>query len=266
MSTTNDADTPRISLERHGHVLSIGLNRPKKLNAWDLKMSSQVSDALTQLEEDDDLRCAVIFAHGKVFTAGVDLSELIQHWATGSNAIEPPAGGVDPLDLFGRTRTKPVVAAVHGLCYTVGIELLLACDIRVAASDTRFGQVEILRGIYPVGGATLRFAREVGWGNAMRYLLTGDEFDAAEALRIGFVQEVVEPGAELERALAIAQRIAKAAPLGVRATRVSAKNALDRSFAEALAALVPDLVPIINSEHGREGLRSFVERRPADFG
>lgn len=258
-------ETERVSRERRGHVLLIGLNRPKKLNAWDELMVAQLSEAYTELEDDDELRCAVLFAHGKHFTAGVHLTAFADLWAAGRNPIAPPEGKIDPLDLFGRTREKPVVAAVHGLCYTIGIELLLATDIRIAASDTRFGQVEVLRGIYPVGGATLRFAREVGWGNAMRYLLTGDEFDATEAHRIGFVQEVVEPGRELERALAIAQTIADAAPLGVRATRVSMKAALDKSFAEALAALLPDLVPILNSEHAREGVASFIERRKANF-
>src|SRR6185369_16556956 len=97
--------------------------------------------------------------------------------------------------------------AIHGICLTIGIELSLATDIRVASVTTRFAQIEIKRGIYPVGGATLRFPREVGWGNAMRYLLTGDEFGAAEALRIGLVQEVVEEGRALERAIALADVI-----------------------------------------------------------
>ena len=103
---------------------------------------------------------------------------------------------------------------------------MLACDVRVAARDTRFGQIEIKRGIYPVGGATLRMPRELGWGNAMRWLLTGDELGAEEALRIGLVQELVEPGEQLERALALGERIAAQAPLGVRATLASARLAL----------------------------------------
>jgi enoyl-CoA hydratase/carnithine racemase len=265
MSDSNDGDLERVSLERRGHVLLIGLNRPKKLNAWDQLMVRRMSEAFTELEDDDGLRCAVLFAHGKHFSAGVNLVELVEVWSRGENPVEPPDGMVDPLDLFGRPRRKPVVAAVHGLCYTIGIELLLSTDIRIASADTRFGQVEILRGIYPVGGATLRFAREVGWGNAMRWLLTGDEFDASEALRIGFVQEVVEPGRQLDAALAIAERIAAAAPLGVYATRLSARTALDESFAKAREALVPDLRPILASEHGREGVRSFLERRKANF-
>jgi enoyl-CoA hydratase/carnithine racemase len=100
---------------------------------------------------------------------------------------------------------------------------MLATDVRLAATTARFGQIEVRRGIYPVGGATMRFPAEVGWGNAMRWLLTGGEFDAAEALRIGLVQEVVEPAELLDRAVALADEIAAQAPLGVRSTIASAR-------------------------------------------
>lgn len=261
----SDSAEERVVVERRGRVLLIGLNRPKKLNAFDRLMLENLSAAYTELEDVEALRCGVLYALGPHFTAGVNLTEFAEIWSESKDPLEFAAGRIDPLDLHGRSRRKPIVAAVHGLCYTIGIELLLAADIRIAASDARFGQVEILRGIYPVGGATLRFAREVGWGNAMRYLLTGDEFDAAEAYRIGFVQEVVEPGRQLERALALGERIASAAPRGVQASRISAKRALEEGFAQALAALVPELIPIIQSDEGREGVRSFIEKRKANF-
>jgi len=143
--------------------------------------------------------------------------------------------------------------------------LMLAADIRVAASDTRFAQIEVKRGIYPVGGATIRFVRDTGWGNAMRYLLTGDEFTAAEALRIGLVQEVVEPGQQLARAKTIAQTIASQAPLGVRATLTSARLAIAEGEQAAIDRLIPDLEPILHSEDVKEGLQSFIERRQANF-
>ena len=108
--------------------------------------------------------------------------------------------------------------AVQGTCLTLGVELALASDIVVAADSTRFGQIEVRRGILPFGGATTRFAARVGWGDAMRWMLTGDTFDAAEALRIGLVQEVVPHGEQYERGLALAQTIAAQAPLAVQAT------------------------------------------------
>jgi len=165
----------------------------------------------------------------------------------------------------GPRLTKPIVCAVQGYCWTIGIELMLATDIRIAAANTRFAQIEIKRGIYPIGGATIRFVREAGWGNAMRYLLTGDEFDAAEAYRIGLIQEVVEPGQQLARAEAIAQIIAQQAPLGVRATLASAHLAITAGEEEAMRRLAPDLAPIMQSEDVKEGVLSFVERRQANF-
>jgi enoyl-CoA hydratase/carnithine racemase len=145
--------------------------------------------------------------------------------------------------------------------------LLLAADIRVAAADTRFAQIEVLRGIYPFGGATLRFPREVGWGNAMRWILTGDEFDAAEAHRIGLVQELApDPAAALARAREIAHTVAdSAAPLGVRAILESAHRARDEGDAAAIAQLRPEVTRLFGTADAAEGVQSFVERRAATF-
>src|SRR6185436_14216810 len=169
--------------------------------------------AYGELHRNPDLRCGVLFAHGDHFTGGIDLAE----WATllrQGRFPDLPEGAIDPLGLNESNRLrKPVVMAVQGICLTIGIELLLATDVRVAAANSRFAQIEIKRGIYPVGGATVRLIQEIGWGNAMRYLLTGDEFNATEALRIGLVQGVVEPGKQVERAVEIAETIAAQAPL-----------------------------------------------------
>ena len=153
--------------------------------------------------------------------------------------------------------------AVHGRCRTLGIELALAMDTVVAAESTRFAQIEIKRGIFPFGGATYRMVQTAGWSNAMRWLLTGDEFDAREALRIGLVQEIVPAGKQLERAVQIAETIAAQAPLGVRATIASARKALNEEA--AARALMPELLRLMGSEDAREGLMSFLERRAAKF-
>jgi len=148
---------------------------------------------------------------------------------------------------------------------TIGIELMLAMDVRIASTTARFGQIEVKRGIYPVGGATLRMPRELGWANAMRWLLTGDDFDATEALRMGMVQEVVPAGEQLSRATALATTIAAQAPLGVYATLKSSRAALPANEHAAALQLMPDLVPIMNSEDVQEGLQAFVQRRPGAF-
>jgi len=254
--------TGQIRLERRGHVLLIGLDRPAKRNAFDLPLWNGLCSAYGELARDSELRVGVLHAHGEHFTGGLDLPQWTPVFASGKFAI--PDGGLDPLGLASRVG-KPIVCAVKGICLTIGIELMLATDIRVAASSTRFGQIEIKRGIYPVGGATLRFPREVGWANAMRWLLTGDEFDAAEAHRIGLVQELTEHGEQLARALAIAEVIAEQAPLAVYATLAACRHALPHSEAAATARLFPDLAPLAASEDMQEGLRAFLERRPGRF-
>ena len=254
----------KVTLERQGHVLLIGLDRAAKYNAVDIPLFESLSKAYGELERDDDLRCAVVFAHGKHFTAGVDLQQWAPVFASGEWP-DLPEGGLDPLMMMGEPRKKPVVVAVHGICYTIGIEFMLSCDIRIAANNTRFAQIEVKRGIYPVGGATIRWPMESGWGNAMRYLLTGDEFDAHEAYRMNMVQEVTEPGQQLDKAIEIAETIAKRAPLGVYATLKSSR--LTRYAAEqaAIKHLMPDLIPLMQSEDAQEGVMSFLERREANF-
>jgi enoyl-CoA hydratase/carnithine racemase len=161
--------------------------------------------------------------------------------------------------------SKPVVVAVQGWCLTIGIELMLAADIRVAADSTRFAQIEIKRGIYPIGGATVRMVQELGWGNAMRWLLTGDELSAAEALRLGLVQEMTPHGQQLDRALAIATTIARQSPVGVRATLASARLARAEGERVAFARMLPELQAALASDDAIEGLNAFLERREPRF-
>lgn len=255
------SDPPKISTEKRGHLLLIGFDRPKKMNAFDIEMLKQLGEAYAQLESDADVRCGVVFAHGDHFTAGLDLANVAPHVASGKSLLGQ--GEIDPWGVHGKFRTKPTVVAVHGRCLTLGIELCLAQDVVVAASSARFAQIEIKRGIFPFGGATFRLVHTAGWQNAMRWLLTGDEFDAAEAHRIGLVQEVVEPGRQLERAIAIAETIAAQAPLGVMATIASARRAVYE--AEAARALLPEIQRLMATEDAREGLMSFLERRAAKF-
>jgi enoyl-CoA hydratase/carnithine racemase len=262
--TTAAASVPgTVTLERHGHVLAIGLARVAKRNAFDLPLWEALCQAYGALDRDPSLHVGVLHAHGDHFTGGLDLPQWAPVFASGKWTI--PDGGLDPLGLTGPRLTKPIVCAIQGTCLTIGIELLLATDVRVAADSTRLGQIEIQRGIYPVGGATIRLPREVGWANAMRWLLTADTFDAAEALRIGLVQEVVPHGQQLARALALAETIAARAPLGVYATLASSRHALPAEEQAAAQRLLPDLQPLLASDDMQEGLRAFAERRPGRF-
>ncbi|MCP4598964.1 MAG: enoyl-CoA hydratase, partial [Proteobacteria bacterium] len=180
-----------IKVERRGHLLLMGVDRVKKYNAFSIAMYRDLGLALGELQNNDELRCGVIYAEGDHFTSGLDLAEWNDTFKAGKMP-DLPAGALDPFAFDEENRVmKPVVMAIQGLCYTIGQELMLTTDIRIAAENACFAQMEIKRGIYPVGGGTVRLIHEIGWGNAMRYLLTGEEIIAAEALRLGLVQELV---------------------------------------------------------------------------
>jgi enoyl-CoA hydratase len=256
-------DAPTITTETRGHVLLVGLSRPHKLNSFTPQMLRELGAAYTHYEAQDDLRCLVLFGHGKDFTAGLDLAQCAPLIQSGESLW--PSSGVDPLGLEGRERTKPVVCATQGRVFTLGIELALASDVRLCSDDATFAQLEIARGIFPFGGATFRAPAQLGWGNAMRFLLTAEPFGAAEALRIGLVQEVVPRDRLLDRAIKLAETIAAQAPLGVRATIASARKGAREGEAAAKAALGGEILGLMQSEDAREGLQSFVERRAGRF-
>ncbi len=258
------SDQRRVTVDRDGSVLLIGLDRVEKRNAADQLMLEQLSSAYGELDRDPDLRCGFVFAHGDHFTGGLDLADVAPR--IGADGLDiVPDGGLNPWQVEGRQLSKPVVMAVQGTCLTLGIELMLASDIVVAADSATFAQIEVARGILPFGGATIRFPRAVGWGNAMRWILTGDTFDAAEALRIGLVQQVVPHGEQYATGLALAQRIAAQAPLAVQAALANARIAVRDGDAAAETALQPDLVRLAGTEDAAIGMTAFATRSVPEF-
>ena len=259
-----DDDRPRVTVERDGHILLIGLDRPEKRNAADWRMLEELALAYGELDRDPALRVGLVFAHGDHFTAGLDLADVAPR--IGPEGLRFTAeGSLHPWQVEGRSLTKPVVLAVQGTCLTLGIELALASDIVVAADSTTFAQLEVARGILPFGGATIRFPRTAGWGNAMRWMLTGDAFDAAEAHRIGLVQEVGPHGEQLARGLELARRVAAQAPLAVQATLANARLAERVGPAAAEARLQHELVRLAASDDAAIGIRAFLAREQPDF-
>jgi enoyl-CoA hydratase/carnithine racemase len=254
-----------VVVERVGHVLVIGVNRPEKRNAWNLAVIEAVAQAYQELHDDPQLRVGVVHGAGEHFSAGLDLAEVGPRVAEQGPGALAGSTGVDPFGVWAEPVGKPVVLAVQGIAYTLSIELALASDIVVAASDVRFCQLEIGRGILPFGGATFRAPAYLGWGNAMRFLLTAEEFGAEDALRIGLVQEVVAPGEQLAAALRIAERIAQQAPLGVRGTLANARIARRDGVAATTEHLRELLPEVMASDDAREGVMSFLERRQARF-
>lgn len=258
------SDFETLTIERRGHVLLVGLNRPEKRNAFNLQMIRELGSAYGMIEHDPEVWVGVVFAHGEHFTGGLDLADVAGKFGDFAEVV--PEGGLDPWRNDGTRWTTPVIVAARGMNYTAGIELMLAADIRVVASDSKFLQFEVQRGIFPFGGAMTRFVREAGWGNAMRWILTGEDFGAEEALRIGLAQEVTEPGKELDRALEIADYIAKrSAPLAVQGALRTAHRAIDEGHDASVAEYITEIHGLFGTEDAQEGVLSFVERREANF-
>ena len=257
------SDEGQIHSVRDGAVFEIGIDRPAKRNGFTPHMMRALAEADPAVEADDEARVGLLWAEGEHFTGGLDLPKMAPLIKRGESTV--PEGGIDPLGLRGRRLTKPMVVAVQGWCLTLGIELMLAADIVIAEEDTRFTQLEVQRGLMATGGATIRMAERAGWGNAMRWLLTGDVFEAEEALRIGFVQELVPAGQARARAREIAERIAAQAPLAVRATLLNARIASEQGPAAAIAEFREVQGRLAASDDLDEGVRAFVERRPGNF-
>ncbi len=252
----------RITTEVRGHIFLIGLNRPEKLNAADEQMLQELSLAYGELDSNPDLWVGVVHAHGDHFTAGLDLHDLGPKMAAGKMTLVPK-GGLDPWGMTTKQVSKPVVMAIQGTCFTLGIELALASEIVIAAENSKFAQLEVSRGILPFGGATLRFPNAAGWSQAMRYLLTGDSFDAEQAREMRVVTEVVPVGLQLDRALELAQKIADQAPLAVQQTLDSAR-AIYSDDREKLM-LASRLGVLMKTNDVQRGMQAFATKTKAKF-
>lgn len=268
MTTPTDTPPPegRIVTTVRGALLLMQIDRPAKRNGFTPAMYRQLAEAYTRLDDEPALRVGVLHAAGEHFTAGLDLPSFAPYMQRGERVVPP--GLVDPFNLGQdgyRRRAKPLVVAVKGITYTLGIELMLAADIVLAGDDGRFSQLEVKRGIMATGGATLRMAERSGLGNALLHLLTGDEFDAAEALRLNYVQKIVPRAQVLDEALRIAEQIAAQAPLAVVATRQNALKAVEEGPLAAMREFEATQRRLAGSEDAAEGVRSFVEKRAARF-
>jgi len=250
-----------------GHILVITVDRVGKKNAFTPKITADLEDALTRLDEDPDLFVGVLTFAGDHTTAGLEMPLFFTDEARQAAAERRAARGSEPVDPFGlgRRSSKPRITAVQGITYTIGIEIALGGDIVVAASDLRMCQLEPKRGVAPLGGATVCYVQRAGWGNAMYHLLRADEFGAEEAYRIGLGQEVVEPSRQRDRAIELARELLQCSSTALRHTIANARVALDENEPAAIAA-IPEMGEIVHAtEDFQEGIASFIERRPARF-
>jgi enoyl-CoA hydratase/carnithine racemase len=255
----------KVTVERRGNVVLIGINRPEVYNRIDPETYRLLGKAYYQYEHDPTLRAAVLFGHGENFSRGIDV-DAYQALAASGRSLTSDAEGIDPLATRRSRLSKPLVVVVHGDTWNMGHELHLVADVRIAAATTRFGQDENTHGRFPGGGATVRFVRDAGWANAMRYMLTGDHWSAEEALRMGTVQMIVAtPDGALQAGIDVAKQIAACGPLGIKATLASAHLAIDASEAEAFANLEPQYRALYASEDFKEGRRAEAEGRTPNY-
>jgi enoyl-CoA hydratase len=243
------------------------VDRVAKKNAFTPKIANELATAMTRLDEDPDLFVGVLTFAGEHTTAGLEMPLFFSEQAQQEAARRKAQQTSEPVDPFGlgRRLRKPLVTAVQGITFTIGIEIALAGDIIVTASDARFCQLEPKRGLAPLGGATVRYVQRAGWGNAMYHLLRADEFGADEAYRVGLVQEVVEPGRQVERAVALAREMLQCSPPALVHTIANARIALDEDEPAAIAAIPAMSAAVQATDDFQEGIASFLERRPAQF-
>jgi enoyl-CoA hydratase len=255
------APANKITIERRGQIVLIGINRPYIDNRLDPEATESLAEAYYDYDHDPSLRAAVLFGHGERFSRGIDVDGF-NAFAKSGRTLMSGTGFIDPM---GRTKprlTKPLVVAVHGDTWNMAHELFLAADIRVASEDTDFGQDENTHGRFPGGGGTVRFPREAGWGNAMRYILTGDHWSAKEAYRMGTVQQLAPSGeAALEKAIEIAMKIAACGPLGIKASLASAHMAVEDSETAALAGLEGQYRALYKTKDFQEGRDAEARKR-----
>jgi enoyl-CoA hydratase/carnithine racemase len=253
-----------VSAIRDGRILKIEVDRQSKMNGFTPEMFDALADAMGQLDTDNELWAGVLTFAGPHTTAGLDLPRFAASMRDSSRDQTSDDTRIDAFSLKRRC-SKPVVMAVQGVTYTIGIEMMLGVDIVVAADDCRFAQIEPKRGLAVFGGAHVRYVQRAGWGNAMYHLLRADEFDAQRALSLGFVQEVVPAGSQGTRAMELAREICANAPLAVQEIKRGAAIYLEKGEQAAYDEIASMRARTAGSEDFAEGIASFQERRDPVF-
>ena len=251
-----------ILVEKRGKVAVMTINRPDKLNALNSKVHAEGVAALDELRKDDAVRVVVITGAGeKSFIAGADISEFAGQTPVTQRNLFHERTFFNSIDTF----PKPVIAMINGFCLGGGNELALACDIRIASENARFGQPEINLGIMPGGGGTQRLTRLVGEGRAMQIILSGEMIDAPTALQFGLVNQV-HPLAELEaKTMELANKIAEKAPIALQLCKEAVKFASKSNLDEGLRREVDLFAICFSTEDKTEGVAAFLEKRKPNF-
>jgi len=261
---------PAVIVEKNGHVLIVTLNRPEKRNAINCESMCRLYDAWHQLDEDDELRVAILTGKGTTFCAGMDLSEIgkmgkgLPENEYMERALKEP-GLIYGAWLKTYRPGKPVILAVEGFARAGGTEILQGTDIRVAGESAVFGVTEVQRGLFPMAGSTVRLRRQIGYAVAAEMLICGEDLPAKRAYELGLVNHVVPDGQALAKAREIAERIAKNGPLAVKAIVATLRQTETLPEEEAFAIEQKHGMVVMGSEDAREGPRAFLEKRAPVF-
>jgi enoyl-CoA hydratase len=241
-------------------VALIRINRPDARNALNMEVRRLIAQHLTEMGDDDTVRCIILTGNEKSFAAGADIKEM-----AGAGTIEMMARGTHKLWRSIAACPKPVIAAVNGFALGGGCELAMTCDIIIAGESAKFGQPEVKIGIIPGGGGTQRLTRAAGKYKALRYILTGDLFGAKEAFDMGLASEIV-PDTEVEkRAVEMAQQIAALSPLAIRQAKEVVLRGMDAALDTGLALETKAIQILFSSQDQKEGMAAFVEKRKPKF-
>lgn len=252
--TTIDATTNLVLTERRDGILAMTINRPAQRNAINHDVAVQLAAALDQLDSDPTLAVGVLTGAGGTFSAGMDLKAF----ATGETPILPGRG------FGGLTQAvvrKPLIAAVEGWALGGGFEMVLACDVIVAADDAKFGLPEVKRGLIAGEGGVIRLPRRIPYHAALTVLLTGEPISAVDAKQYGLVSELTEHGAALAGALELARRIAGNAPLALAKVKDVLRETQGLNDTEAFRRQTVDAHSLLDSEDAHEGALAFAEKR-----
>jgi enoyl-CoA hydratase/carnithine racemase len=252
-----------VLYEKRNGIAYVTINRPKALNALNTATWKDLRAAFEDVRDDDTIRGAILTGAGdKAFIAGEDISELAH--ATAVEAEKSSRSGQAVLDLI-ENLGKPVIAAVNGFALGGGCETAMACTIRVAAEQARFGQPEVKLGIPPGAGGTQRLPRLVGKGRALQIILSGEMIAAQEAYRIGLVNEVVPAGELIARSEAILKQILANAPIAIRLALEAVNKGMETSLASGLTLEASVFAICAGTDDKREGTAAFLEKRAAHF-
>ncbi|MFF9405212.1 crotonase/enoyl-CoA hydratase family protein [Streptomyces anandii] len=256
--------TEHLTVRREGATLVLTLNRPEARNALSLAMLVGLHDGWLAADADDAVRSIVLTGAGGAFCAGMDLKALAGDGMAGEEYRDRLKADPDlhwKAMLRHHRPRKPVIAAVEGPCVAGGTEILQGTDIRVAGASATFGLFEVRRGLFPIGGSTVRLQRQIPRTHALEMLLTGRPYSAPEAAAIGLIGHVVPDGAALARALEIAEQVNSCGPLAVEAVKASVYETADMSESDGLAAELKRGQPVFATADAKEGARAFAEKR-----